>query len=259
MEQNIEYVDLEEILSIFNEKEKEKILRTTGALQLTVGCTGQCSPACYVTPDSKISKAFSFDSLEKVFNKYARTLVKTDFVPYFRSDPLDYRDGDKNIIDFLLLVHEYAGYAPYVSTSIPEDAFEVALKLLDRNMLHRISKPYFSQNGKKIFPTADRISRWIDYVLDKRKINPSLRPAARQKLEKELNIMKFQHVRGEIGGARRIVIITPRGPKTETGTTGIYYYPAGCPGLTYLKNEITPENIHKQIDMNFPLLLGLRT
>jgi hypothetical protein len=238
MGQPMEYVDLRDMLKGFSKPQQDWIFNSTGAIQLNVGCSSQCSPLCSLSAPKSVKKAFSFESLKWAIDNYGKVLADNGFYPYWRSDPLDWRDGDKTIIDFLDHFESVTGEIPYVSTTIPEDAFDIALMLLEKNRIGRISNPYYTnKEGETVFPIKDRLDRWLSYVAKKNDISPAYYDAFVKTLPIE---DALHHIEGQ-GCWESLLIITP---KERLHDTGIYYHRRYCkPSLDYMNFPVTTETI----------------
>jgi len=108
-----------------DEKQFRTMLRTVSTLQLTVGCS-VCCRRCneWALPGPR--KHFSFDAVKQFIRGLAEA-GNTGFVLYCASDPLDWRCGDRNILDILAFMSERGYESRYgLLTKIPAGSGETA-------------------------------------------------------------------------------------------------------------------------------------
>lgn len=107
-------------------------------IELDDGCSIAC-PDCGACAKLKVktSDYIRYDELSYILEYYHSYFID-EVLPYFNSDPLDYQDGDKNIIDVCRLFDSY-GMKYFVSTGYPKNRRELFLQALDLGYIHRLS------------------------------------------------------------------------------------------------------------------------
>lgn len=249
-QRKIEYVDLMDRLSQFTEDEREWIFRSTMAIQPTFGCDSACSPFCQAPRG--VSGVFTFDSLKKAIEEYGDLLFyglrNFDVVLHWHSEPCDYRHEGKTIADVVKLLREGVNFVPCISTSLPEYGFDIALQLFDDGILvqkpharGKISKPYYANEiflerygvyKEAVYPTEDRINKFIKYLAKAKGFGFK---EAEGKLPIEETLHKTLYTMANMD----FVLILPK----DGALTGVYFHESRSSPLSYLGNEITPENI----------------
>lgn len=148
--ENAKTVDLLEEFEQFNPKERKQILKNIYAIELINGCTGGCY-FCVSGTKNRIEKKYSFDSLQKFYEKYKNFLPhrrewleeikwklikkfpkqcrdlhlkppqEREILLYWDGDPFCYQDEEKTLIDVynLMVNHGKGKFSRWISTSIP--------------------------------------------------------------------------------------------------------------------------------------------
>ncbi|MFH1399559.1 MAG: hypothetical protein ABIG95_05605 [Candidatus Woesearchaeota archaeon] len=238
----ITYIDVETVLAPFSAEQQEFIWQHTGVLQITVGCSSQCSPLCWVQPQEGVVRAFTYESLEKAIRMWGKTLDASNAILYWRNDPLDWREGEKTIVNIIEMAQDVSGWVPQISTGLPEHAFDIAYQMYQKGLLTRVSMPFSQANDVKTFYTADRIDRWIKYVMQREGMPEPFQEGDIDAMKHALPIQEVEHFPWGLGLARNQIIITPF---DVLGTSGIYFHRAYCHKGTYLKEQVTPDNFTK--------------
>ncbi len=126
--------DLLEMFESFDEPTQTAILKNIVAIECTQGCNGGCQYCFLGEKPRGISDKFSFTSLVAFFTKYGARLQEYApyrVYPYFNSDLLDYRDGDKTALDVYKLFDDTCPLLVRVlNTSLPVGSQEVFVDLV---------------------------------------------------------------------------------------------------------------------------------
>lgn len=106
------------------------MLSTVTSVQLTVGCTNHCR-RCNEWALPGVRKLFSFEAVKRLIDELI-TAGNNGFALYSASDPLDWRHGNKTIIDILEYVKKRNYTLSYgLLTKIPRQATRIARTLLE--------------------------------------------------------------------------------------------------------------------------------
>lgn len=126
--------DLLETFESFDESTQNAILKNIVAIECTQGCNGGCQYCFLGEKPRGISDKFSFTSLVAFFTKYGARLQEYApyrVYPYFNSDLLDYRDGDKTALDVYKLLYDTCPLVVRIlNTSLPVGSQEVFVDLV---------------------------------------------------------------------------------------------------------------------------------
>lgn len=100
--EHAESVDIMQQIELIPEQAREEFVRNLSIIQLTEGCNGKC-PFCYLGKKKGVTSKYSYESLKCFFEKYGSRIgtgtPSRQLIPYWDSDPFDYRDGDKSFLD----------------------------------------------------------------------------------------------------------------------------------------------------------------
>ena len=102
-------------LDQFTRDQQKLILSNTGAIELTAGCSIGCD-FCGVDAEKKVKKSISFEGIEKLAIEFADKLKYSKPCLYWATEPLDFKDGDKDYFDVADVFVSQAEYRPWVST-----------------------------------------------------------------------------------------------------------------------------------------------
>lgn len=134
---NAETVERADLLAIFeqlDEQTKEFILQNIVAIEFTQGCNGGCG-YCFLGEKKRgISQKFSFSSVIAFFTAYGEKIQENapyKVFPYFNTDLLDYRDGEKTALDIYKLLFDTCPTTIHtLNTSLPTGSQDVFVDLV---------------------------------------------------------------------------------------------------------------------------------
>jgi len=135
------------------------LLKTVATLQITVGCS-ICCRRCneWALPGPR--KHFSFDAATRLIKELFEA-GNSEFALYCASDPLDWKCGDKNIVDILGFMSDQ-GYIPRYGllTKVPRGS-----EVIIEDLLQKGADIGFSITGKNR-SKVERIKRTVNNELD---------------------------------------------------------------------------------------------
>ncbi len=137
--ERVKHIDLLKTFENFDDSTKEFILKNIVAIEFTRGCNGGCSYCFLGEKPRGITHTFSFNSMQAFFTKYGQQIQDNapyKVYPYFNTDFLDYRDGEKTALDvYQLLLVKCPVMTRTINTSLPtgsQDVFvDLALRIVD--------------------------------------------------------------------------------------------------------------------------------
>ena len=114
------------------EKQFRIMLKTVTIFQITIGCSIFCRRCNeWSLPGPRVH--FSFDAVKKIMLDLKKA-GNSQYICYGASDPLDWRDKDKNIIDILKFARSHNCEPDYgILTKIPKGSEKIAENLLEMN------------------------------------------------------------------------------------------------------------------------------
>lgn len=120
-EENPPDLDSDEIYVASNWPVLRQIMKQIAFIEITKGCSGPCASICAAVMKSKPQAHIPFKILEWMLRTFKDELQHSTWVPYYASDPQDYRDGDKTGADVYQLIYDELGIVPYTSTYYSTD------------------------------------------------------------------------------------------------------------------------------------------
>ncbi len=240
---------LEDILALAEEK-RTLVLDNIIALQLTEGCTVRCD-FCQIPPPAKIKATIPFTMVERIVSLMSSQRHQA-LALYFESDPFDYDDEGKTIIDVMRIARQRC-VTVRVTTAIPRGKEELVEEALDEFCV-RISTTRF-QNQRDLesidtivkHPNARPVSTSVDKSLPSFSAGKHLRTFEEvEKLSKWKDFSDYVHniAHGRILNAGIIafqgVVLTPLESYNITMAPFSLEYPRG-----YVKEPLrsTPASI----------------
>ncbi len=130
--------DIEAVMKEFSDSQIELFLNNVGAIEINYGCSIGCD-FCGVDAVKGLKEVASYDSIVGLVNRMKG--ISMDHMPlqYWRSDPLDWEENEKDYYDINSLFNDEFGKSPFISTAVPKGKEGLALELLLRGELGRIS------------------------------------------------------------------------------------------------------------------------
>jgi len=130
--EHVEYNVWKERLGL-TENQFSIMLKTVTILQITIGCSIFCRRCNeWSLPGPRVH--FSFDAVKKIILDLKRA-GNSQYICYGASDPLDWRDKEKNIIDILTFVRAHNCEPDYgILTKVPKGSEKIAETLLGMDL-----------------------------------------------------------------------------------------------------------------------------
>jgi hypothetical protein len=159
-------IDLDRILSPFTSNQLKVIFSNMGALELTSGCSVGCD-FCGLEAKKGVSGTLHWDDIVYIAEKFGKYMKKADTFLYYATDPLDWRGNGRDYQDVSALFEEKAGYHPFVSTAVPRGREELALEMLLKGKLDRVSVSYMNFGRlRKFFEEKYPLLKEQNFVVD---------------------------------------------------------------------------------------------